>query len=454
MAKASFTAIILAAGRGVRMRSALPKVLHPVAGEPMLSRIIKQVQSVGASEVRVVVGYGESLVRQVVEPLGATCFRQVETKGTADAVRSAKPEDISGPILILNGDHPLIEAEDIEKILSSGKESPDSLILVSASLKKPGHYGRIVRHHGEVKAIVEAKDASAETLKINEVNTGIYFMDAALLQDMLPRITNNNAQGEYYITDLVALSIEQDIKVNALKLNPRVAKGVNSQLELAKATRYAFRRKALRLLEEGVMIMDPAQTYIETDVKIGASSVIYPGAYLKGSCVLGEFCVIEPNSFLHNAHLAESVQIRAGSYLEDCKVGARSVIGPYARIRPESVLAEDVRIGNFVELKKVNMSKGAKANHLTYLGDAEIGENTNIGCGTITCNYAVDKKKYKTVIGKNVFVGSDSQFIAPVRIGDDAVIGSGSTITKDVPSGALAVGRSRQVIKENYKPRK
>lgn len=444
-----FTAIILAAGKGVRMKSALPKVLHPVAGLPMLARVVFQAQKAGAKEVRIVVGFGENLVRQVVEPMGAVCFRQVEQKGTADAVRSAQPEGLEGPVLILNGDHPLIEAADIEKALKAFGES-ESLMLVTAKVKKPGSYGRIVRHHGEVKAIVEAKDASAETLKINEINTGIYVVDGEHLNSILPKIQSNNAQGEFYLTDLVGLTFESDKKVKSIELDRRVAVGVNSQLELSRATRIAFKRKALQLMEDGVMIMDPLTTYVESEVEVGASSVLYPGVYLKGTTKLGEFCVVEPNAFLHNAKLAESVQIRAGSYLEDCVIGAKSVIGPYARIRPSSVLGSDVRIGNFVELKNANMARGSKANHLAYLGDVEVGEDTNIGCGTITCNYATDRKKYKTIIGKDVFVGSDTQFVAPITIGDGAVIGSGSTITKDVPANALAVARGRQIIKENY----
>ena len=276
------------------------------------------------------------------------------------------------------------------------------------------------------------------------------MLEGSILKELLPQIDNKNAQQEYYLTDLVSLAQESNVVVQAKMLGPTVAAGVNSQMELADATTHVFREKAKSLMENGVMVMDPNNTYIEEDVKVGASTVIYPGVYLKGKTQIGEFCVLEPNCFLNNATLAESVQVRAGSYLEDCKVGAKTILGPYARLRPDTEVGKDARIGNFVELKKVKFGDGAKANHLTYLGDAEIGEGSNIGCGTITCNYAVDKKKYKTTIGKDVFVGSDTQFVAPITVGDNAVIGSGTTVTKDVPDGALAVGRAKQIIKEGY----
>lgn len=438
------------------MASALPKVLHPVAGSPMVLRVIEQCRSAGASEIRVVVGFGEALVRQVVEPTGAICFRQVEQKGTADAVRSANPETLTGPVLILNGDHPLVEADDIKKIVENFRNSPKGITLVTARLKNPGNYGRIVREGGkstgDLRAIVEAKDASADTLKIREVNTGIYMLDAKLLNELLPEIKNDNAQKEFYLTDIISLTIEKKLAVTAYAADARVASGVNSQAELASATRKVFSRKARQLLDGGVMIVDPKTTYIEDSVQVGASSVIYPGCFLKGKTVIGQFTVLEPNCFLNNARIEESVQVRAGSYLEDCEIKAKATVGPYARLRPGTVIGKEAHVGNFVEMKNVNFGEGAKAGHLTYLGDADIGAATNIGCGTITCNYAVDKKKYRTQIGKNVFVGSDTQFIAPVTIGDNAVIGSGSTITKDVPAQALAVARGRQIVKENYVP--
>lgn len=419
----------------------------------MILRIIEQAKAAGAGEVRLVVGYGENLVRQVVEPTGAICFKQVEQKGTADAVLAAQPGTLDGLVLILNGDHPLIEAADIKRVVEDNKNGQGGVTLVTAKLKHPKSYGRIVRSNGELQAIVEAKDASAETLKINEINTGIYMLDASILNKLLPQISNANAQKEFYLTDIISLSRENKIPVSTVTLKSHVAAGVNSQEELALATKRLFLRKARALMAEGVLMLDPYTTYIEDRVQIGASSVLYPGVYIRGGTKMGSFCVVEPGSFLNNVVCEDSVQIKAGCYLEDCVIRNKAIVGPYARLRPETEIGKEARVGNFVEMKKVKFGDGAKAGHLTYLGDAEVGEGTNIGCGTITCNYAADKKKYKTKIGKNVFVGSDTQFVAPIHVGDDAIIGSGSTITKDVPAKALAVARGKQFIKENYIPR-
>ncbi len=440
------------------MKSPLPKVVHPVAGVPMIQRVVQAAFQAGCSEVRVVVGHGQQLVRQIVEPLGATCFEQKEQKGTGDAVRAAQIESIDGLVMILNGDHPLLTTSDLKSFVEEHKLSQikgrTQLSVVTAELEQPGSYGRIVRSGGQIQAIVEAKDASDEVLKIREINTGIYLSDAKDLKKNLDQVSNKNAQGEYYLTDIVRLSLEAKEKVGTISGRAHVAKGVNDQIELAEVTKAVFKRKAEALMAEGVMIIDPANVYIEDTVQVGPASVVYPGVFLRGTTQVGAFCVLEPHVFISDSQIADSVKIRAGSYLEQAQVAASCTVGPYARLRPETVLEEDSHIGNFVELKKVRFGKGSKAGHLTYLGDAEIGEGTNIGCGTITCNYAADKKKYKTIIGKNVFVGSDSQFVAPVKIGDNAVIGSGSTITKDVPEGALGVARARQMVKENYSPKK
>ena len=446
----NFSVIIMAAGRGTRMATALPKVLHPAAGWPMIYRAVQAAKASGAREVRVIVGFGENLVRNVVEPLGATCFKQEQQLGTADAVRSANIDDLDGWVIIMNGDHPLITEKDFEAILAEIEKNDLNLAVVSSVVKNPQDLGRIVRHHGQLKAIVEAKDASAETLKINEVNSGLYVVEAELLKKYLPQIKNNNSKKEYYLTDLISLAIEGGESVGVVQGPRHVAFGVNTQRELARATKVLFQRKARELMDQGVIILDPSRTYIESTVQVGAGSVIYPGVFLKGLTKIGAFCVLESNCFINNSVLGESVQVRAGSYFDQAKLENKCTVGPYAHLRPGSELGEGVQIGNFVELKKAKMGAGSKAAHLTYLGDAEIGKNTNIGCGTITCNYAVDRKKYKTKIGDNVFVGSDSQFIAPVTVGDNAVIGSGSTITKDVPANALGVARAKQFVKENY----
>lgn len=445
------TAIVLAAGKGTRMKSALPKVLHPVAGVPMLSRVIGALKGASIPDIRVVVGFGEKLVRGVVEPLGVHCFLQKQQLGTADAVKSALVDELSGLVFIMNGDHPLVNSMDIKSLVEEFKNSGLDIAVISCILEKPGEFGRVIRHHGELHSIVEAKDASRETLKIKEVNTGVYLMKAELMTELLPKIKNQNSKGEYYLTDIILLAQEESYRVGVIKGHKRLAFGVNSQRELARASRYFFKKKCRQLLDDGVVIIDPENTYIEDSVEVGPASVLYPGVYLRGKTKLGSFCVVEPQVYMVDVKAADGCIIKAGSYLEQAILHARVQVGPYARLRPDTEIFEEAQIGNFVELKKVKFGKKSKAGHLTYLGDAEIGEDVNIGCGTITCNYAVDKKKYKTRIGDGVFVGSDTQFVAPVEIGSQAVIASGSTITKDVPAGHLGVARGRQTNIEGYR---
>jgi bifunctional UDP-N-acetylglucosamine pyrophosphorylase/glucosamine-1-phosphate N-acetyltransferase len=301
-------------------------------------------------------------------------------------------------------------------------------------------------------AIVEAKDASHETLKIREINTGIFVVKAEVLNKLLPEIQSNNKQNEFYITDLVSLAIEAGIKVEGIRADARVALGVNTQMELASATRDVFARKAHRLMESGVIMLEPTSTFIEDTVEVAPGAVIYPNVYLRGKTKIGPMTVVEPGCVITDGKIGSGVHMKAGCYITEATVGDQVQMGPYAHLRPGTDIGDEAHVGNFVEMKKVKFGKGAKANHLTYLGDAEIGDNTNIGCGTITCNYAADRKKYVTKIGKDCFIGSDTQFIAPVSVGDGAFVGSGSTITKDVPAGALAVTRAKQIIKENYVP--
>lgn len=446
------TVIILAAGQGQRMRTHLPKVLHPVAGSPMLQYVIAAAQESGAYEVRVVVGYKSELVTRVVEYNGAVAFHQDEPKGTGYAVMSAGLESImEGYVMIFNGDHPLLMGSKLKSIYKEFLKQKADLALVTSELDNPGVLGRIVRHDGKIRAVVEAKDASQSTLGTKEVNTGIYIVKSTVLKKLLPNIQPHNKAGEYYLTDLVSLSCEHNYKVIGIKDNVSLAVGVNTQKQLAEATKVKFTEKVEKLMENGVIIIDPRATYIEPEVEVGAATVIYPGTYLKGKTHIGDYCVIEPNVFVSDSKIGNEVKIKAGSYLEKCEIHKKATIGPYARLRPETVIEEEAKVGNFVEMKKVKFGKKSKASHLSYLGDADIGNDVNIGCGTITCNYAVDKKKHKTIIEDNVFVGSDAQFVAPVKIGKRAVIGAGSTITKDVPEGALSVSRGSQIIKENYK---
>lgn len=449
--KDRITAIVLAAGKGTRMGSPLPKVLHPVAGIPMIVRVIKTLREIGVDEIRLVVGYGEKLVRQLVEPLGVVCFSQKDQLGTANAVQSVEPESLEGDVLILNGDHPLLIFSELNKILEEFRAGSDMLSVVSCEILRPKNFGRIIRQKGELKAIVEANDASPETLKIKEVNTGIYLIKAESLKQNLSKIDNNNAKNEFYLTDLISICIDQNIKVGVIRSSKRIAYGVNTQMDLAKATKYIFYKKAVSLLKSGVMIIDPKNTYIEDYVEIEPACLIHPGVVLRGKTKVGKYSVIESNCFITDSIIKEGVVVKAMSHLEKAIIGMKSKIGPYTRLRPDTLIGEEVQLGNFVEIKKSTLKKKTKVGHLSYIGDSDIGENVNIGCGTITCNYAVDRKKYKTTIGDNVFVGSDSQFVAPVDIGDGAIIGSGSTITKNVPPNALAVSRSQQIIKKDYK---
>lgn len=450
-----FTAIILAGGQGTRMRSPLPKVLHPVAGQPMIARVVQTCRAAQVTEIRVVVGHGQSLVKNILEPLQIKTFVQVEQLGTAHAVQAAQLDSLTSDVLIMNGDHPLITDQDLKNFISDFKEQQLDLAVVSVELEHPGEFGRIIRDRSQqLVSIVEAKDASADTLKIKEVNTGIYVVKSEVLQKYIPRIQNNNAKKEFYLTDLIDLALKDQLKVQALLSdNSDVAHGVNNQAELAAATQKVFAAKNKKLLESGVVMLNPATTYIEESVVIAAGSVIYPGVFIRGQTAIGAFTVVESNSFISDSVVGDSVHIKAGSYIEKTVIKSKASVGPYARLRPDTIIGEEAHVGNFVEMKKVSFGKGSKAGHLTYLGDAEIGEDVNIGCGTITCNYAADKKKYKTIIGDRVFVGSDTQLVAPVRVESDSLIASGTTVTKDVPSGALALSRAPQLNKEGYAKR-
>jgi bifunctional UDP-N-acetylglucosamine pyrophosphorylase/glucosamine-1-phosphate N-acetyltransferase len=445
------TVIVLAAGKGTRMKSPLPKVVHPVAGEPMIFRIIKMLQKLADCEIRVVVGYGRELVERIVEPLGATCAYQEKQNGTGDAVRIATEAGVEGTVLILNGDHPLIEPRHLHEVIREYRASGSKLAVISCELEKPGNFGRIVRDRlGQLQAIVEAKDATPQALEIKEINTGIYLLEAEMINKYLPQIKSSNAQNEFYLTDIIELARQDGHNVVGIKSDKALAFGVNSQMELSLANKEVFKRKVEELQSEGVIVIDPDTTYVESEVEIGEATVLYPGNYIKGKTKIGSFCVIEPNCMIIDTEIENEVEIKAGCYLESSVIKTKSSIGPYARLRPKTEIGRECKVGNFVEMKNTKFGDKAKASHLTYLGDADVGEDTNIGCGTITCNYREDKKKYRTVIGKGVFVGSDTQFIAPIEIGDGAVIGSGSTITKNVPADSLAVARGRQMIKEGW----
>ena len=455
MAQKFITAIVLSAGKGSRMRSSLPKSLHPVAGQPILARILLSLKKVKVDEIRVVINEeSKHLIQPVAEAFKAQVFFQDEKVGTAAAVLSAQADALTGDVLIVNGDHPLIVSSDLEKMIKLFREESADLCVGSCVREYPGDYGRIIRQKEKVMAIVEKDSLTHESRKINEINSGIYVVKAEGMSSCLSQIKDQNPKGEYCLTDMVSVFADQGKKVITCPVTEDSAFGVNTQKELSFATKKMFTRKLNHLMSQGVIIVDPLNTYIEDSVQIGQGSVIYPGVYLKGNTSIGPFCAIETNSFIMDSLIRELVLIRSGSYLESAEIGAQSVIGPYARLRPGTKIGKQCKVGNFVEMKKTSFGSRSKAGHLSYLGDAEVGEDVNIGCGTVTCNLNMDGKKYPTRIGDKVFVGSGTQMVAPVNLGDCSATGAGSVITKDVPAQALAVERTPQKNLEDYFKRK
>lgn len=447
----TMTALILAGGQGTRMKSPLPKVLHPVAGRPMIVRAIEGCLQSGVKNIRVVVGHGQNLVKTVLEPYAIKAYVQEQQLGTADAVKAADLPSLEGNVLIMNGDHPLITTADIKSFFADFTAQNLDLAVFTVELDQPGEFGRIVRKENKLSSIVEAKEATAEILKIKEINTGIYIAKAEVLQKLIPLVKNENSKKEFYLTDIITLAADFKYKVDAiLSKNSDIAHGVNNQIELANASQKVYMQNAEKLMNNGVIFIDPKTCYIDDTVVIGSGAIVYPGVFIRGKTAIGGFTVLEPNCFIVDSIIADGVQIKAGSYIEKTVIESQATVGPYARLRPDTTIGKAAHVGNFVEMKKVKFGAKSKAGHLTYLGDAEIGEDVNIGCGTITCNYAADKNKYKTIIGDRVFVGSDSQLVAPVSIGNDAIIASGTTVTKNVPEGSLALARTPQVNKEGY----
>ena len=451
-----FTVVVLAAGQGTRMKSSLPKVLHPVGGRPMLWRLLQSCKKAGLVDIRVVVPPSFSLIKERCQSLGVSFYPQAQRNGTASALMAAKLEDLKGEnkyVLVVHGDHPCIRPKDFQSLMEAFQKTVPDLGVVTATLENPGKLGRIVRKDGAIYTIVEVCDASPQTLKIPEICTGIYIARAGLLNNYLPQIGNENAKKEFYLTDIVNLAVLGKERVETFSAPPPVAMGVNTQRDLMQANRFLFLHKAFYLLEQGVSIIDPYHTYIEEEVSVGSSCVIYPGTFLRGSSTLESHSFIEPNNYIFNSQIGAHSTIKASCYIEDSIVGKHGKIGPFAHLRNKTELGEHCEVGNFVEMKSTQLGSQSKAKHLSYLGDSEVGQDCNIGCGTITCNYAVDRKKYKSRIEDEVFVGSGSQLVAPIHIGKRAIIASGTTVTKDVPSEALALARSPQVNKKDYASR-
>ena len=448
-------AVILAAGKGTRMKSALIKVLHPAAGRPMIEWPMAAARETGADPVVLVIGHQADAVSALYrEDRGIRTALQTEQLGTGHAVACACRElsGFSGTVLILCGDTPLLRPETLRQLTACHQEKRAALTVLTAELPDPCGYGRVIRGtDGGVLRIVEQKDATPEEQAVREINSGIYCMEAGFLFDNIGRIGSDNAQKEYYLTDLVALAVQQGLTCQALLAGDAdEIMGVNDRMQLAEAARILRLRINRNLMLSGVTLIDPSQTYIEAGVVIGADTTVQPNCSISGRTIIGAGCVIEPGVSISDCTIGNGCHIKSGSVLEGSTLGNKIAVGPMAHLRPGSILGNHVKIGNFVETKKIVMGEGSKASHLTYLGDAEIGSDVNIGCGTITCNYD-GVNKHKTVIGDRVFIGSDVQLVAPVAVGNNSLVAAGTTVTVDVPPDSLAISRVTQVNKEGWR---
>jgi len=442
--------VILAAGMGKRMQSALPKVLHPLAGKALLSHVIDTARSLKPTSICVIYGHGGDMVPQMLRSDNLTFARQEPQLGTGHAVMQALPQlrdDV--PTLILYGDVPLTKPESLRRLLDQA--GGDKLSILTVNMADPTGYGRIVRDNDRIVRIVEQKDATEQERAITEVNTGIMVAPTGRLRTWLSTLSNDNAQGEYYLTDIVARAVADGVPVVSAQPDADwETLGVNSKVQLAELERIHQRNLAYRLLEQGVTLADPARIDIRGSLTCGRDVSIDVGCVFEGDVTLGDGVTIGANCVLRNARVGDGVNIKPFCHFEDATIGAKSVIGPYARLRPGTALAEDVHIGNFVEVKNSQIAAGSKANHLAYVGDATVGSRVNIGAGTITCNYD-GANKLRTVIEDDAFIGSDTQLVAPVTVGRGATLGAGTTLTKDAPAGSLTVSRTRQTTIEGWK---
>ena len=442
-------AIVLAAGKGTRMKSDKPKVVHEVLYKPMINHVVDELKDLGVDETIVVVGHGADQVKAIVD--GVTFVEQKEQLGTGHAVLQAKDvlADREGMTLVLNGDAPLIRKETLKEFMTYHQEHQNYATIMSADCDVSTHYGRIIKDSGQVKGIVEFKDLLDSQKDITEMNTGEYCFDNQALFKALSQVTNDNAQNEYYLTDVIGIMNQQGLKVDAYKIDDfNEVGGINDRIALAESTQFLRDRINREHLLNGVTIVDPANTYIGRDVVIGQDTIIEPGCIIKGKTVIGSHCHIGPYCEFTNMEIHDQVEIKF-SVLSDSIIENGVDIGPYARLRTNCHIHEHAHLGNFVEMKKADFGAGSKASHLTYVGDAEVGENVNFGCGTITSNYD-GKNKSLTKIEDNVFIGCNTNLVAPVTVRKNAYIAAGSTITKEVEEDAMAIARSRQENKQGY----
>lgn len=442
-------AVILAAGKGTRMKSSKPKVVHEVLYKPMINHIVDVLKSMGVDETIVVVGHGKEEVESIVKDV--TLVTQDVQLGTGHALKMARDilETKEGLTLVLNGDAPLIRKETIQAMIDFHLHANNDATVMSADCDISTHYGRVIKENGQVKCIVEYKDLQDHQRHVTEMNTGECCFNNKALWSALEKIENNNAQNEYYLTDVISIMDKDGLKVDAYKIDDfDEVGGINDRIALAKATEILRDRINKEHLLNGVTIVDPKNTYIGRDVKIGEDTIIEPGCKIIGNTVIGSHCHIGPYCEFDNVTIKDRVEIKF-SVISDSVIENGVDIGPYARLRTNCHILEDVHMGNFVEMKKTVFGKGSKAAHLSYIGDAEVGNDVNIGCGTITSNYD-GKNKSKTVIKDKAFIGCNSNLVAPVTIEENAFIAAGSTITKDVEEDAMAIARARQVNKEGY----
>jgi bifunctional UDP-N-acetylglucosamine pyrophosphorylase/glucosamine-1-phosphate N-acetyltransferase len=453
MGQDGFSILVLGAGKATRFKSAYPKLLHALAGCLMGERVLRTAAASGAEKIYLIIGHQAEAMRKAFARPGLEFIEQTEQWGTGHALIVARPELERCPsdiVVALVGDVPLLQPQTLKALVATHRQEGAACTILTVRLDNPTGYGRIVREHGkQVRAIVEEKLATAAEKGIHEVNTGILCFSRQPLLEHLGELSCDNAQKEYLLTDLVEIFNRHHLKVAACEGPAGETAGINDRVQLAEVGKTLRMRKNLALMKDGVTITDPGTTYIDEDVVVGADTVIEPGVSLRGRTRVGSGCRLEPYSTITDSELADGVTVRQSCVITNCEVGAGATVGPFAHLREGAVVGPTARIGNFVELKKSKVGRGAKALHLTYLGDATVGERSNIGAGTITCNYDGEKKN-PTTIGDDVFIGSGNMLVAPVRIGDGAYTGAGSTITKEVPPESLAIARGQQVIKEGW----
>lgn len=443
--------VILAAGKGTRMKSNLPKILHQLAGKPLLEHVIKTAQNLHPDKIHVVYGNGGSLARERLSQYDVNWVEQPKQLGTGHAVMQALPFiEHASRVLILYGDCPLITTATLEQLI---REMPrDGVNLLTANFSDPNGLGRIVRDSlGSIQAIVEHKDATSTQLQFKEINSGLLVTTSKILRSYLPRLHSNNAQGEYYLTDIIAMLVSDHIPINSLITTyPEEVTGVNDNLQLAQLERQYQKNLAADLMRQGLRLIDPARFDLRGDLTCASDVTIDVNAVIEGQVSINTNSIIGPNNFLRNVKIGKNVVIRANCVIEDATIEDSCIIGPFARIRPGTHLEESAHVGNFVEIKNTAVGKRSKANHLSYLGDTIIGDEVNIGAGTITCNYD-GADKHQTIIETGVFVGSNTSLVAPVKVGKNAIIGAGSVITQDAPEDKLTIARTQQVTVENWK---